>query len=177
METLNAKDLTDTIAQCEVKIREAESHRVAIQRNAAAELEEARASMIALRAKIKDALNAGADTEAEELMRTWAQAQDAYRDCSWGWAQRELSTRNSLAELTRQAREARDDLSLLEHCGGRPESYEEIYDLIEKVRAEGKSLRLNVDAGVITLNGAELAEYWSEMEPGEYLHVLGVVNA
>lgn len=177
METLNAKGLADTIAQCEAKIREAESHRIATQRNAAAELEEARQAMVALRAKIKDALNAGAEEEAEELMRTWAQAQDAYRDCSWGWTQRELSTRNSLVQLTRQAREARDDLSLLEHCGGRPETYEEIYALIEKVSADGKSLRLNVEAGVITLNGAELAEYWSEMEPGEYLRVLGVVNA
>lgn len=177
MQTLNAQDLADTIAQCKAGILETESRRAAARRNADAELAEPRQFLVALRTQIKDALNAGADEEAEELMRTWAKKHRAYRDRAWRWTQRELSARNSLAELTRQAREARDDLSLLEHCGGRPETYAETYALIEHVTALGKSLKVELDDGDTTMNGAELEQFWGELEPGERIRVLGVVDA
>ena len=174
MDTIDTSTVTTEIATLEQAISDDTQRLDTIIRNGEAEREQARAAISQIRQQIKDAITRGDDEKADALMRQWAKADDGLRDCSYRWSGRELGTRNSIQRKQDEIRCAQGLLSLHQHLGGAPVTYEDIFAAFDHAIDNGLTLWLDVDDyGPIELNGEELPEFRSEIYPGEDIRILG----
>lgn len=178
MQTIDTTVIATEIAELEQAIADDTQRLDTIIRNGEAERDQARTAISEIRQQIKDAITNGDDETADNLMREWAKADGGLRDCSYRWTGRELGTRNSIAHKQDEIRRAQGLLSLHQHLGGAPVTYEEIFAAFDHAIDNGLTLWLDVDDyGPIELNGQELPEFRSEIYPGEGIRTLGLLPA
>lgn len=178
MHAIDLTAITAEIDQLRQAIADDMQRLEAILRNGEDEREQARAAISEIRQQIKGAITSGDDEVADSLMREWARADDGLRDCSYRWTGRELGTRNSIQHKQDEIRRAQGILSLHQHLGGDPSTYEEIFSAFDHAIDNGFTLWLDVDDyGPIKLSGDELPEFRSEIYPGEGIRILGFLPA
>lgn len=178
MHAIDLTAITAEIDQLKQAIADDTQRLEAILRNGEAEREQARTAISEIRQQIKDAITSGDDETADSLMREWAKADDGLRDCSYRWTGRELGTRNSIQYKQDEIRRAQGLLSLHQHLGADPSTYEEIFAAFDHAINNNLTLWLDVDDyGPIELSGTELPEFRSEIYPGEGIRVLGLLPA
>lgn len=176
MQTIDTTAVSTEITTLEQAITDDSQRLDTIIRNGEAERDQARTAISEIRQQIKDAITNGDDETADNLMREWARADDCLRDCSYRWTGRELGTRNSIAHKQDEIRRAQGLLSLQQHLGGAPVTYEEIFAAFDHAIDNDLTLWLDVDDyGPIELNGEELPEFRSEIYPDEGIRVLGLL--
>lgn len=178
MQTIDTTTVNIEIAELERVIVDDNQRLERIVLNGEAEREEARVAIAELRQQIKAAITNGDDGRADDLMREWARADDGLRDCSYRWTGRELRTRNDIDRAQDNIRRAQGLLTLQQHLGGAPVTYEDIFAAFDHAIDNGLTLWLDVDDyGPIELNGQELPEFRSEIYPGEGIRILGFLPA
>lgn len=174
MDTIDTTTVNTEIATLEQAISDDTQRLDTIIRNGESEREQARAAISQIRQQIEDAITSGEDEKADALMREWAKADDGLRDCSYRWSGSELGTRNSIQHKRDEIRRAQGLLSLHQHLGGAPVTYEDIFAAFDHAIDNDLTLWLDADdCGPIELNGEELPEFRSEIYPGEGIRILG----
>lgn len=180
METLNIEHETRNAQAIEAALAKA----VEMERREAATVAELEAAAAATEGDALDAIIAAARDETalliegtaslEHAARQWCNARDEATDALDEQRRRLIGAQLEVVRLGRAARRARGRVTLARTLGGVPATYAEIGAVVEAAIAKGEGLTLDLDGGLTTMGGEDLAQWWADLVPGEGVELVGI---
>lgn len=110
----------------------------------------------------------------EYTVRQWCTARDKAMTAMAEQRRRATGAELEVVRLGRAARRARGRVTLARTFGGVPTTSQEIHDAVETAIMQGMTLTLDLDDGLTTMGGDDLAQWWEDLAPGEGVEVVGI---
>ena len=160
MQTFSVTETKATIAERKAKVARATERLAWIEAEVEQERHDARTTLDEMWARAVEQVKNGDPDEAKRAMREWATDEDRTDDQEREWRRSITYAREDVHNAESRLALACDEHGVAEFFGGRPTTYAEARDLLNRVEVEGLSVKIHAQVGpedmrVETMTGSE----------------------